>query len=49
MKKTPAYDWIWFQNHAPFKKILEETCELEIEKENNFKRSKIAFRPCGRI
>lgn len=33
MKKTPTYDWHWFESHTPFKKILEETCELEIEKE----------------
>ena len=34
MRKTPTYDWAWFESHAPFKKILEETCELEIEVEN---------------
>lgn len=33
-KKSPTYDWEWFKSHTPFKKILEETCELEIEKEN---------------
>lgn len=33
MKKTPTYDWAWFESHTPFKKILEETCGLEIEKE----------------
>lgn len=33
MRKTPTYDWEWFNSHTPFKKILEETCELEIEKE----------------
>lgn len=33
MSKTPTYDWNWFKSHTPFKKILEETCELEIEKE----------------
>ena len=33
MIKTPTYDWEWFDSHTPFKKILEETCELDIEKE----------------
>lgn len=33
MRKTPTYDWHWFESHTPFKKILEEACELEIEKE----------------
>lgn len=32
-RKTPTYDWDWFENHTPFKKILTETCGLEIEKE----------------
>lgn len=32
MRKMPTYDWDWFESHAPFKKILAETCELEIEK-----------------
>lgn len=32
MRKVPTYDWDWFESHTPFKKILEETCELEIEK-----------------
>lgn len=34
MRKTPTYDWAWFESHTPFKKILEETCELEIEVES---------------
>lgn len=33
MRKVPTYDWDWFESHAPFKKILEKTCELEIDKE----------------
>lgn len=33
MRKIPTYDWDWFESHTPFKKILEETCELEIYKE----------------
>lgn len=33
MQKTPSYDWEWFRSHAPFRKIFEELCELEIEKE----------------
>lgn len=33
MRKLPTYDWDWFESHTPFKKILEETCELEIYKE----------------
>ena len=32
-RKAPTYDWQWFQSHAPFKSILEKTCDLEIEKE----------------
>ena len=32
MRRTPTYDWKWFEKHAPFKKILEETCGLEITK-----------------
>lgn len=32
-RKKPTYDWDWFDTHAPFKKILEKTCELEINKE----------------
>lgn len=31
MRKTPTYDWDWVESHAPFKKILEDTCELEID------------------
>jgi hypothetical protein len=34
MRKRPTYDWDWFESHTPFKKILEETCGLEIELEN---------------
>ena len=34
MRKVPEYDWTWLRTHAPFKKILEDTCELEVEKEN---------------
>ena len=33
MRKAPTYDWDWFESHTPFKKILTETCGLEIEKE----------------
>ena len=33
MRKTPTYDWYWFETHAPFKKIFKEACELEIKKE----------------
>lgn len=33
MRKIPAYDWVWFETHTPFKKIFEETCGLVIEKE----------------
>lgn len=33
MRKTPTYDWEWFESHAPFKKILEKMCELHIEHE----------------
>lgn len=33
MRKKPTYDWKWFESHTPFKKILAETCGLEIEKE----------------
>lgn len=33
MRKQPTYDWEWFERHTPFKKILTETCGLEIEKE----------------
>ena len=33
MRKTPTYDWEWFISHAPFKKILTEYCDLNIEKE----------------
>lgn len=43
MRKAPIYDWDWFRNHAPFKKILEEACELEIEKET------IPYRVIGNI
>lgn len=32
-RKAPTYDWDWFESHAPFKSILERTCDLEIEKE----------------
>lgn len=32
MRRTPTYDWEWFEKHAPFKNILEETCDLEITK-----------------
>lgn len=31
--KKPTYDWEWFQSKKPFKKILEDTCGLVIEKE----------------
>lgn len=31
--KSPTYDWDWFDNHMPFKPILEKYCDLEIEKE----------------
>ena len=27
------YDWKWLESHAPFKRIFEKTCELEIERE----------------
>ena len=43
MRKMPEYDWSWLRSHAPFKKILEETCELEVEKEN------IPYRVIGNI
>ena len=33
MRKQPTYNWDWFESHTPFKKILTETCNLEIEKE----------------
>ena len=33
-RKVPTYDYDWFKSHTPFKRILEETCELEIEKED---------------
>ena len=33
MRKSPTYDWEWFERHTPFKKILTETCGLEIKKE----------------
>ena len=33
MRKTPTYDWEWFESHAPFKNILTKTCDLEIEHE----------------
>ena len=33
MRKTPTYDWDWFNLHTPFKKIFEETCEFEVDKE----------------
>ena len=27
---TPSYSWEWFENHAPFKNILERYCDLRI-------------------
>lgn len=33
MRKTPTYDWEWFESHTPFKNILTKTCDLEIEHE----------------
>lgn len=27
-----SYDFDWFENHTPFKKILENYCDLEIKK-----------------
>jgi hypothetical protein len=33
MRNKPSYDWEWFESHAPFKRILEKMCELEIEHE----------------
>lgn len=33
MRKAPTYDWEWFINHAPFKKILTEYCDLDIKKD----------------
>ena len=32
-RKSPTYDWEWFESHAPFKSILTATCDLNIEKE----------------
>ena len=32
MRKKPTYDLDWVYSHTPFKKILEETCDLKIEK-----------------
>lgn len=43
MRKIPEYNWAWLRTHAPFKKIFEETCELEVEKEN------IPYRVIGNI
>ncbi len=33
MRSKPTYDWEWFESHAPFKRILEETCGLYIKHE----------------
>ena len=33
--KTPAYEWDWFESHAPFKKTLEQLCALEITHERH--------------
>lgn len=33
MRNKPTYDWEWFENHTPFKSILEKMCGLEIEHE----------------
>lgn len=33
MRKTPTYDWEWFESHTPFKNILAKTCDLEIKHE----------------
>ena len=32
MRKKPTYDVDWVYSHTPFNKILEETCDLKIEK-----------------
>lgn len=33
MRKKPTYTWEWFESHTPFKKILENMCELHIDHE----------------
>jgi hypothetical protein len=33
MRKLPTYDWLWFETHTPFLKIMEKYCDLSIVKE----------------
>ena len=33
MRSKPSYTWEWFESHAPFKRILEKMCELNIKHE----------------
>lgn len=33
MRKKPTYTWEWFENHTPFKNVLEKMCDLQIEHE----------------